>query len=210
MTKAFISYHHGNDQPYKEYLSQLAQYHKCFEDVSVSLGEISDDGRSSQKIRTIIRDQYLRSSEVTILLCGSETKHRKHVDWELKSSMIGTNLNPKSGVLVINLPSANSTSWYAAYPNEKTVVYPDYRGGWTDLETKTEYEKSHPKMPERILDNLVTKNVRISVVPWVLGDPRVALTWLVNELSEEKKMNMIWVEKCGELTIILLGDQCLD
>lgn len=92
MTKAFVSYHHGNDQFFREHLAMLGQAYGAFQDVSVEVGDI-DDALPSETIRRIIRDQYLRDSEVTILLSGTETRFRKHIDWELKSSMIDGLIN---------------------------------------------------------------------------------------------------------------------
>ena len=49
-------------------------------------GDISDE-LSDARIREKIRDEYLRDSTGTIVLVGTETKRRKHVDWEIYSSM---------------------------------------------------------------------------------------------------------------------------
>ena len=87
MHKVFISYHHKNDQWAQEELSRWGTQNVAFIDSSVQLGDI-DDNLSSEAIRRIIRDSHLRDSTVTILLVGTETRFRKHVDWELKSSMI--------------------------------------------------------------------------------------------------------------------------
>ena len=165
MTKVFVSYHHEIDQYYREHLAHLAKYHDAFEDGSVEVGDI-DDNLSSEAIRCIIRDDYLRDTEVTILLCGAETRFRKHIDWELKSSMIDGPVNKRSGILVIDLPSTSCTSWHAGLPGEKEAIYWDYTGGWTALETKSEYKSAYPDLPERIIDNLLKPGVGISVVPW--------------------------------------------
>ncbi len=154
LTKTFISYHHENDQHYKEHLSNLAYRYNVFEDCSVEVGEI-DEELSSETIRRIIRDNYLRDTQVTILLCGTETRFRKHIDWEIKSSMIDGEVNKRSGILVINLPTTTSTIWTAALPNEKEVVYWDYSGGWTCYNTKDEYKTAYPDLPERIIENLL-------------------------------------------------------
>lgn len=165
LTKAFVSYHHENDQQYREHLAYLATYHHAFEDGSVEVGDI-DDNLSSEAIRRIIRDGYLRDTQVTILLCGTETRFRKHIDWELKSSMIDGAVNKRSGILVIELPSATSNHWFAGLPGEKDAIYPDYTGGWTAIETKAEQQERHPHLPERIIDNLMKPGVAMSVVPW--------------------------------------------
>ena len=165
MIKAFVSYHHDNDQLYREHLTNLAENYEAFEDGSVEVGEI-DDNRSSENIRQIIRDRYLRDTTVTILLCGTETRFRKHIDWELKSSMINGSVNNQSGILVIDLPTTSCNSWHASLPGEKDFVYRDYPGPWTRFYTKREYELTYPDMPERIIDNLMKPSVVMSVVPW--------------------------------------------
>ena len=81
MHKVFISYHHSNDQRYKNELVEMADRHRVFIDKSVDTGDI-DDSLTDARIREIIRDGYLRDSTVTIVLVGNDTRRRKHVDWE--------------------------------------------------------------------------------------------------------------------------------
>lgn len=189
MTKAFISYHHENDQYYKHHLTWLASEYGAFVDKSLPVTGIPDDDRSSESIRREIRDDYLRDSEVTILLCGQETRGRKHVDWELKSSMVNGRVNRKSGILVINLPGTAS-GWTVALPGEKSAIYPDYRGGWVSFNTRAEYEKKYPLMPARVIDNLMNPKAKISVVPWerVENNPK-ALRWLVDATAQAGRTN---------------------
>ncbi|WP_227487869.1 TIR domain-containing protein [Acidithiobacillus sp. HP-11] len=162
--KVFISYHHRNDQTYKQALLKFNDTHGIFIDVSVDTGDIDVD-LSNQAIRKKIRDDYMANSTVTILLVGTETKYRKHIDWELYSSMIDGSINKKSGVLVINLPSTNCSTFTAAHPNEKEIVHPDCTS-WTSVKTRSEYERRYPYMPDRIIDNLLEPKAKISVVPW--------------------------------------------
>ena len=184
MKKVFISYHHENDQQDKEYLSQLAKYENVFEDCSVEVGDI-DDNLSSEAIRQKIRDEFLRDTQVTILLCGTETKTRKHIDWELKSSMIDGKINKKSGILVINLPKTQCIVGYAPLPGEKKIVYGDYDGGWINIETRYECKKLYPYLPDRLIDNLLCPKVKISIVPWdrIKNWPN-RLKFLIDETAE--------------------------
>jgi len=99
--KVFISYHHKNDQLYKDRLSNLNKLHNIFKDQSVNTGNI-DENLSDETIRRVIRDDYLRDTTVTILLVGTETAKRKHIDWEVYSSMFDGAVNKKSGILIIN------------------------------------------------------------------------------------------------------------
>ena len=163
MHKVFISYHHYIDQDYKDDLLKMARQHKVFIDKSVDTWDI-DDSLPDERIREIIRDEYLRDSTVTIVLVGEETKRRKHVDWEIYSSMFNGKVNKKSGILVVNLPGT-SDSFMAPRQLEKTVVYPDIKQ-WITVSTRAEYERLYPHMPARIVDNLLKGEAKISVVPW--------------------------------------------
>src|SRR2546422_1041988 len=100
--KVFISYHHGGDAAYKEQLLALNRRYGIFDDGSVNTRDI-DDRLPDATIREIIRDDYLRDTTVTMILIGTGTCGRKHVDWEIYSSMFDGRRNKKSGVLVIML-----------------------------------------------------------------------------------------------------------
>ena len=178
MTKhrVFISYHHKNDQWAKDRLIELNKQFDFFIDESVDTGDIPDEW-DDQKIRTAIRDNYLKNSTVTILLVGTETKYRKHIDWELFSSMYDGAVNKRSGIVVIMLPSTGCSSCHASFDNEKAVVFPHIEN-WTTVTSRAEYESRYPYMPPRIIDNLMKEGVKISVVNW-------------NELTVEKLALMI-------------------
>lgn len=104
----FVSYHHQNDQYYRE------EFEKLFNNIydvmvskSVQIGDI-DPNLPSERVRQIIRDKYLRDSTVTVVLIGSETWKRKHIDWEIAASIRNTQYNSRSGLLGIILPSYHS------------------------------------------------------------------------------------------------------
>lgn len=162
MHRVFVSYHHKNDQEYKKVLVDWAKENKIFEDYSVGLGDIPEDW-DDQKVRETIRDEYLRESTVTIVLVGTETKFRKHVDWEIYSSMHDGTKNKKSGIIVILLPSAKSTYYTCGFDNEKSI-YPEQK--WISITERSEYERRFPYMPARIIDNLLKSGVNISVINW--------------------------------------------
>lgn len=163
--KVFISYHHDNDQWAKEKLLELNSKYDIFIDRSVDTGDISDD-LSDEKIRKKIRDEYLRDTTVTILLVGTETKNRKHIDWELYSSMYDGKENKKSGILVIQLPSTKPQYIRAAHGDEeKRNLYRSVTN-WISIDSRDKYEGRYPYLPERIIDNLLARNVKISVTKW--------------------------------------------
>ena len=176
MHKVFISYHHENDQWYKDKLVEIGYQHSIFIDKSVDTGDISDD-LSDQRIREKIRDDYLRDSTVTIVLVGTETKHRKHVDWEIYSSMYDGTVNKKSGIVVFNLPETGSELVTAPHSEEERNLYPDLSWtslSWTSIDTRAEYERRYPCVPDRLIDNLLKSEAKVSIVPWdrIKNDPK--------------------------------------
>ena len=176
MHNVFISFHHDNDQWYKDELVRWGTDNRIFNDGSVELGEIPDDW-DSQQIREYIRDEHLKDTSVTILLVGTETKNRKHVDWELFSSMYNGKKNKKSGILVINLPSVNCQYHTLCSQEEKDAFLPMVKN-WISIINRTEFERRYPYMPARIIDNLMKTGVNISVINW-------------NDLSSPDKLTLL-------------------
>ena len=185
MHKVFISHHHANDQSYKKQLLALSKQYSIFIDRSVDTGDI-DDSLEDSAIRELIRDEYLRDSTVTIVLVGTETKRRKHIDWEIYSSMYDGKINKKSGVLVINLPTVNCDHGIAPHAGEKERVYPD-TNGWTSIDSRALYESHYPYMPGRIIDNLWKDGAKISVTYWsrIEADPD-ALSFLIDATFKDR------------------------
>jgi len=100
--KTFISYYHYEDQDYKEKFKNLFGdliIHKSVED-----GDIDSDN-SDGYIKQLIQKGYLSDTTVLVVLIGLNTKHRKHIDWEISGA-----LNPKvgdkcAGILGLKLPN---------------------------------------------------------------------------------------------------------
>lgn len=108
--KVFVSYHHANDQHYRNLFEELfANHYDIMISKSVQIGEI-DSNLNTETIRQKIRDEFLSDSTVTVVLIGTQTWQRKHVDWEIGSSIRDTRLNPRSGLLGVFLPSYPLTS----------------------------------------------------------------------------------------------------
>lgn len=185
MHKVFISYHHDNDQDRKEELLEINRQNSIFIDESVDTGVISDD-LDDNAIREKIRDDYLKDSTVTIILVGLETKNRKHVDWEIYSSMFDGKVNKKSGILVINLPSTGCTNFRASHAGEKERLY-SFVTDWIKIDDRSELESRYLYMPARIIDNLLEDDVKISIVPWdkIINDPG-ALEFLIDATYNDR------------------------
>ena len=186
--KVFISYYHHDDQIYKDILINMQelnpetwQLQSIFEDCSLHENEIDDTGLTSEQIRCIIRDEYIKDATVLILLCGQNTRKRKHIDWEIHAAMYDSDKNPQMGILVINLPTINQS--VRASTNEEKPLLSD-NGHWFSLKTRQEFEQYYPYMPSRIIDNFI-KDVPITVVEWnrVQGDPQILKQLIDNAYS---------------------------
>jgi hypothetical protein len=112
--KVFICYHHANDQFYKDEFVRL--FRNIMVDWSVRSGDIPT-GTSTDAIRDQIRRNYLRESTVTVVLIGTQTWQRKHVDWEIGASLRRTAASSRSGLVGILLPT---------YPGYSTNKYDPY------------------------------------------------------------------------------------
>ncbi|MDD2367653.1 MAG: TIR domain-containing protein [Sulfuricurvum sp.] len=150
--KVFISYHHdGNkfgwglkDSDYREAFEK-----KCSKDFEIMISKAVQDGdippdSSPDNTHRIIRDQYLRDSTVTVVLIGNDTWRRKHVDWEIASSLRQTQYNPRSGVIGILLPTFNSKEWN----------FSSLRNNHHTVENLPYYSADKSMLPERFVMNL--------------------------------------------------------
>lgn len=110
--KVFISFHHGNKfldpacgEYWKERFERLFHdQYECLISRSVQDGDIQN-WISTDSIRQKIRDNFISEATVTIVLIGPETWKRKHVDWEISSSIRDTFYNSRCGLFGILLPT---------------------------------------------------------------------------------------------------------
>ena len=101
--KVFICFrHHGEDQEYKERFVKMMEGNVV--DKSVGDGDIDDRNTKTATVRRKIRDDFIADATVTVVLIGPCTWKRKHVDWEIGSSLRKTKKNPRCGLLGIWLP----------------------------------------------------------------------------------------------------------
>lgn len=193
--KVFISYYHRDDQVYKDHLINMTEWdsNKCqfvsiFDDYSVHENEIDDTGMTDEQVRREIRDNYIKNSTVLILLCGDNTKLRKHIDWEIHASMYDSDTNPKMGILVINLPNS-SQSMIACCQDEEYIMDPHI--SWRPLDKSiSNLQKKYPFLPQRIITNLAREDVKISIVNWdVISSDSEKLKSLIDNAFNRRKTN---------------------
>ncbi len=98
--KTFVSYYHYADQAYRDAFEKA--FGHLFISKSVKPGDISTDV-STDYIKRLILEGYITDASVLIVLVGSKTYCRKHVDWEI-SAGLNKKVGGYSGLIGILLP----------------------------------------------------------------------------------------------------------
>lgn len=122
--KTFVSYYHSEDQEFKEKFTNL--FNDLIVAKSVNDGDIDPDN-SDEYIKKLIQQNHLEDTTVLIVLLGPNTKHRKHIDWEISGA-----LNIKVG------------ERYSAVLGIKLPTHPDFGTG----------KHNYINLPERLSENL--------------------------------------------------------
>lgn len=146
--KVFISFHHGEPlidpncgQRYKERFEKLFDStHDAIISRSVQDGDIKD-GLATETTRQIIRDEYISDASVTVVLVGPETWKRKHIDWEISSSIRETSRNPRCGLIGILLPTYMDKLWSPEGFDPYTIpprLYMNIKNGYARMYKWTE------------------------------------------------------------------------
>lgn len=128
--RVFISYYHKDDQVYRDLFEHL--FGHLFINKSVEEGDIDSDN-SDDYIKHLIQEDYISDASVVVVLCGSNTRRRKHVDWEI-SAGLNKKVGGYSGLLGLHLPT-----------------HPDYQNNKYNVNN----------IPARLADNLKTKFANI-------------------------------------------------
>jgi hypothetical protein len=100
--KTFVSYYHHDDQSYRE------RFENLFGDLviskSVEKGDIDSDN-SDDYIKQLIQKEFLFDTTVLVVLIGSKTKCRMHVDWEISGALNYKVGDRYAGLLGLFLPT---------------------------------------------------------------------------------------------------------
>lgn len=100
--KTFQSYYHYDDQECKEKFTNL--FSDLITEKSVNDGDIDPDN-SDEYAKKIIQKNHLEETTVLVVLIGPNTKHRKHVDWEISGALNIKVGERYSGILGLLLPT---------------------------------------------------------------------------------------------------------
>lgn len=105
--KCFISYHHDDELEVERFIDEFDHNRDVLiaRGIGASMSGDIIDSDSADYIKARIREKYLRSTTVTIVLVGRCTWARKFVDWEVAASLRNTSTSTSNGLLAITLPS---------------------------------------------------------------------------------------------------------
>lgn len=143
--KCFISYYHKDDSKYKESFLNL------MEDLTVSKsvkeGDISSDV-SDEYVKQLIQKNYLYDTTVLIVLIGSKTKCRKHVDWEISGALNLKVGESYSGLLGLKLPEHDDYgTGKATYSKLPDRFADNFKSGYAII---TDYTADRKRLQEYI------------------------------------------------------------
>ena len=180
--RVFVSYYHNDDQQYRERFEDLfSEYYDIMVSESVEMGDIHPN-LPTERIRQIIRDDYLRGSTVTVVLVGKRTWQRKFVDWEIGSSIRKTQYNSRSGLLGILLPT------FPCHTVLSGTLRPALRVPTTDIRAVSESGRllsyDSRRIPPRLHDNVERGFAKI--YPWS-DDPDTVQSWIHNAFKRRSE-----------------------
>ena len=145
--KVFISFHEKDIKYKKNFVRMMG---KRMIDKSVDTRDIDDTGLKTATVRQKIRDEYIRDATVTIVLIGPRTWQRKHVDWEIGSSIRKTKKNPRCGLVGIVLPNHADYGKRELNPH---LIPPRLADNWLDDDPYAEvYDWPKPWTPAKIAE----------------------------------------------------------
>lgn len=177
--KVFISFHH-KDEDYKTAFEATFADH--FISKSVQNGDIDPDNQDDY-VKRLIQEDYISDSSIVIVMYGSQTHERKHVDWEI-SAALNAKVNGYSGMIVLLLPTFPISPFNEAGTYDETKLY-DYLHPRTVANIKSGYAKvyfwpnTYPNLP----------SVPIPDVLQDAFDRRISHSYLIDNSDTQYKYN---------------------
>ncbi len=151
----FVSFHHEKNQEHANIIrSKIREL--GYRDISVNNGTKieNEEQKTDEAIRQEIRDKFLRNVDVTIVIIGSDSINRKHIDWEIRSSIYKFDNSKMGSIVGINAVIENNKTetWIL---DKKLVELHDgnfFPAGrtWPDKMIRNNYMW----MPERLFNSI--------------------------------------------------------
>jgi hypothetical protein len=127
--KVFVSYFRADRPEVEEFVSNWAETQKVFiPQIIGAFGRGIINSTDTEYVIGRIRTEHIADATVTMVLVGSCTHSRRHVDWEIQASLRQGENSPPNGLLGIVLPSQGK--WANPPPRFKMNWVPENRGGY--------------------------------------------------------------------------------
>jgi hypothetical protein len=103
MKRIFVSFHHELNQKHADLIRKNIK-RLGYIDISVNEGTKieNENSKTDEQIRTEIRDKFLKDVDVTIVIVGADTTNRKHINWEIRSTIHKFGGHRGGSIIVIN------------------------------------------------------------------------------------------------------------
>ena len=152
--KVFISFYHFDDEKYKRYIVDHLSANVI--NKSVEDGEY-DPNDSDEYVKRLIREDKVSDSSVIVVLVGSNTKKRKHVDWEIYAGL-RKSISGRSGLIGILLPTVKLTDDGKYYLEDLPSRLADnVRCGYASIYTWDYAIKHYDEIIETAFKNRISK-----------------------------------------------------
>ncbi|MGX7829034.1 TIR domain-containing protein [Actinokineospora sp. 24-640] len=105
--RCFISYHQADEEEVQRFVDTFDHTNDVFISRGIGASMPGDiiDSWDPDYIKSRIRQLYLNTSTVTIVMIGKCTWARRFVDWEIAASLRNTVNSSRNGLMAIRLPS---------------------------------------------------------------------------------------------------------
>lgn len=110
MARIFVSFHHALNQKHADVIRGIVTS-LGHTDISVNEGTKieNEEKKTDEQIRREIRDNFLKDVDITIVIVGQDTTNRKHIDWEIRSTVYKFEGHRNGGLIVVNALTNNET-----------------------------------------------------------------------------------------------------
>ncbi len=157
--KVFISFYHHDDQNYKDYIDKYLSSGVI--NKSVMDGEYDSDN-SDLYIKRLIREDKVSDSSVIVVLVGSNTRKRKHVDWEIYAGLRAS-INGSAGLVGVLLPEFPIASNGNYYIKDLPARLGDnVNSGYADIYTWDDFASRFNSIIETAFNNRILRKDKIN------------------------------------------------
>ena len=152
--KVFFSFYHKDDQRYKDYVDNY--FSNDIIKKSVKDGEYNTE-ISDEYVKKLIREDKISDSSVIVVLVGSNTRKRKHVDWEIYAGL-RESVNGSAGLIGVLLPSFPlSPGNKYRYDDLPARLADNVKSGYSDIYTWDVFKKNHLSLINKAFENRILR-----------------------------------------------------